>query len=155
MLEVISIAENQLHGTLPTNLCLSLPHLRWISIDTNHFSEFLPPSISNCSELELLDAYKNDFKGRIKIDFGKLQELRILVLGENNFESNPVDFKNLIDSLSNCSSLEGLGLARTQTIGALPSSIGNFSSNLKYIELFENYICRQSPCIYRQFVWPD
>ncbi|KAJ0797943.1 putative non-specific serine/threonine protein kinase [Helianthus annuus] len=104
-----------------------------------------PSSILNCSELEIFDASINDFKGRIKIDFGKLHNLQILGLAVNNFESNPVDFKNFLDSLSNCSNLEQLELSRSRLIGVLPNSLGNFSSKLNYISLDDNYISGNLP----------
>ncbi|KAM0072640.1 putative protein kinase RLK-Pelle-LRR-XII-1 family [Helianthus debilis subsp. tardiflorus] len=145
MLEVLGIAINQLHGNLPNNLCLNQPHLRELSISINHFSGSLPPSISNCSELELFQAFNNDFKGRIRIDFGKLQKLQLLGLASNDFESNPVDCKNLFDSLSNCSNLEQLELLETGLTGVLPNSIGNFSSKLNYIGLYGNYVTGRLP----------
>ncbi|KAI3742246.1 hypothetical protein L1987_59926 [Smallanthus sonchifolius] len=140
MLEFLNIPQNQLHGNLPTSLCLSQPHLRILEIDINHFSGILPPSISNCSELEIFDVSINDFKGGIKIDFGKLQNLQYLGLGPNNFESNSVDCKNLFDALSNCSNLETLELIKSRLIGVLPNSLGNFSSKLNYIGLYGNYV---------------
>ncbi|KAF5788890.1 putative protein kinase RLK-Pelle-LRR-XII-1 family [Helianthus annuus] len=142
MLGAIGISGNQLHGNLPTNICLNQPHLWWLVIDTNHFSGFLPPSISNCSELEQFDASINDFKGGIKIDFGKLQKLRNLGLGANSFEA---DCKNLFDSLSNCSNLETLELGENRLTGVLPNSLGNFSSKLSYIGLSLNYVSGSLP----------
>ncbi|KAJ0568950.1 putative non-specific serine/threonine protein kinase [Helianthus annuus] len=150
MLETLNIPENQFYGNLPTDLCLRQPHLWLLEIGVNNFSGLLPPSISNCSELEILGASTNDFKGGIKIDFGKLQKLRNLVLGPNNFESNPVDFKNLFDSLSNCSNLEALELIQSQLLGVLPNSLGNFSSKLNYLGLLANYVSGS-----RQIGWPD
>ncbi|MFS8027227.1 putative protein kinase RLK-Pelle-LRR-XII-1 family [Helianthus anomalus] len=145
MLEFINISQNQLRGNLPTNLCLSQPRLSTLLVDFNNFSGFLPPSLSNCSELELLDFATNDFKGRIKVDFRKLQKLQFLSLYDNDFESNHVDFKNLVDSLSNCSNLEQLELGSSKLIGVLPDSVGNFSPKLNYIGLGENYISGSLP----------
>ncbi|MFS7914208.1 putative protein kinase RLK-Pelle-LRR-XII-1 family [Helianthus anomalus] len=145
MLQILIFSQNQLHGNLPTNLCFNQPHLTILAINLNHLSGFLPQSISNCSELEIFEASDNYFKGGIKIDFGELQNLQHLGLGPNNFESNPVDFKNLFDSLSNCSNLETLELAKSQLIGVLPNSLGNFSSKLNYIGLLANYVSGSLP----------
>ncbi|KAK9055507.1 hypothetical protein SSX86_026590 [Deinandra increscens subsp. villosa] len=145
MLELLNIPENQLEGNLPTNLCLSQPHLQVLEIDFNHLSGLIPPSLSNCSELESFDVTLNDFTGRMKIDFGKLQKLWYLGLEGNKFESNSVDSKNLFDSLSNCSNLETLELSKIQLIGVLPNSLGNFSSKLIRLRLYGNYLSGSLP----------
>uniref|UniRef100_A0A251UFP7 non-specific serine/threonine protein kinase n=1 Tax=Helianthus annuus TaxID=4232 RepID=A0A251UFP7_HELAN len=140
MLEIISFPENQLQGSLPSNLCLSQPHLTRIEFAINHFNGFLPPSISSCSELEILDVYQNDLKGGITIDFGRLQHLSFLSLGFNSFGSNDLDDMNFFHSLSNCSNLETIELLSNQLGGVLPNSIGNFSSKLSYLKMQSNYI---------------
>ncbi|KAF5804283.1 putative protein kinase RLK-Pelle-LRR-XII-1 family [Helianthus annuus] len=145
VLEMLNIPQNQFHGHLPTNLCLSHPHLKELAVDINRFSGFLPPSISNCSELQIFDVSENYFKGRIKIDFGKLQQLKFLSLALNNFESIPIDSKKLFDSLSNCSNLELLELSKIGLIGVLPNSLGNFSSKLHYLGLSQNYVSGSLP----------
>ncbi|XP_076955038.1 uncharacterized protein LOC143629729 [Bidens hawaiensis] len=144
-LEFVNIPQNNLHGNLPRNLCLNQPHINTLVIGDNRFTGSLPLSISNCSELIDFDVFDNYFTGGLKIDFGKLQKLQFLGLGHNNYETNPIDCKNLFDSLSNCSNLEQLELYESQLTGVLPNSLGNFSSKLNYIGLFGNYISGSIP----------
>nr|XP_043633703.1 putative receptor-like protein kinase At3g47110 [Erigeron canadensis] len=145
MLEILSFPENQLHGTLPSDLCLSLPHLKQLSLAFNNFNGFLPPSISNCSELEAIDVALNNFTGEIDIDFQKLQNLRIVILGPNSFQNRDLDRLTFFDSLSNCSNLELLELEGSQLRGVLPSLLGNFSSKLYYLGMSSNYISGSLP----------
>ncbi|KAK1409300.1 hypothetical protein QVD17_35826 [Tagetes erecta] len=145
MLEILSLEENQLQGNLPSNLCLSQPHLMNIGVGGNQFNGFLQPSISNCSQLEILNAPENNFEGKIGIDFGRLQHLRLLFLGDNNFGSKNLDDMNFFHSLSNCSNLEMIDVGRNQLGGLLPKSVGNFSSKLSYLSMYSNYISGNIP----------
>ncbi|KAF5771133.1 putative protein kinase RLK-Pelle-LRR-XII-1 family [Helianthus annuus] len=145
MLEIISLTKNQLHGSLPSNLCLSQPHLTWITLGGNNFNGFLPPSISNCSDLEILDFSYNYLKGEIGIDFGRLQHLRGLSLADNNFGSKNLDDMNFFSSLSNCTNLEVIDIDMNQLGGVLPNSLGNFSSKLSYLALDSNHLSGSIP----------
>ncbi|PWA78009.1 leucine-rich repeat protein [Artemisia annua] len=152
MLEHITVTANQLHGSLPSNLCFTQPHLQILELGLNHFNGFLPPSMSNCSELEIISVGPNDFTGNIAIDFGQLQSLSLVFLGSNHFESNGPDGLNFLDSLSNCANnfiatipeslgklqnLQDLYLDRNAFSGSFPRSIGNLSL-LTQLELGNN-----------------
>ncbi|KAJ0453662.1 putative protein kinase RLK-Pelle-LRR-XII-1 family [Helianthus annuus] len=144
-LEVHSFPHNQLQGSLPSNLCLSQPHLTHIGLGSNHFNGFLPPSISNCSQLEVLELGSNDLRGKIAVDFGRLQHLRDLSLGNNKFGSKDLDDMIFFPSLSNCTNLEKIDIAFNQLGGVLPSSLGNYSSKLSYLWWDNNYLSGSIP----------
>ncbi|KAJ0465981.1 putative protein kinase RLK-Pelle-LRR-XII-1 family [Helianthus annuus] len=145
MLEILDFPNNQLQGSLPSSLCLSQPHLTWLGFGNNHLTGFLPPSISNCSHLEVLEFDNNFLNGEIAIDFGRLQHLRFLSLGGNNFGSKDLDDMNFFSSLSNCTNLEIMDISSTQLGGVLPNSLGNFSSKLRYLVMESNYLSGSIP----------
>ncbi|KAM0019497.1 putative protein kinase RLK-Pelle-LRR-XII-1 family [Helianthus debilis subsp. tardiflorus] len=145
MLEILSVPQNQLHGSIPSNLCLSQPRLTVIGLSGNHFHGLLPPSISNCSKLENLEVNDNDLNGEIAIDFGRLQRLWFLSLSFNNFGSKDFDDMMFFSSLSNCSNLEHIQLAKNQLGGVLPNSLGNFSSKLSFLVMDSNYLSGSLP----------
>ncbi|XP_076906115.1 receptor kinase-like protein Xa21 [Bidens hawaiensis] len=145
MLELLNFPFNQLHGSLPSNLCLAQPLLRTLELADNHFNGILPPSISNCSKLESLDVSNNSFMGKITTDFGRLQYLWSLILALNNLGSKDLDGMNFFHSLSNCSNLELLEFSSIQLGGVLPNSLGNFSSKLGYLGLEATYISGHVP----------
>ncbi|KAJ9540009.1 hypothetical protein OSB04_026515 [Centaurea solstitialis] len=143
-LQLLKFPGNQLLGRLPSNLCSSQPHLQTLEFEYNHFSGILPPSISNCSELESFDVFNNDFEGEIDIDFGKLQYLRWLSIGLNNFQTEPLGGMKYFDSLSNCSNLELMQIATVQLRRELPSSFGNLTK-LNFLVLTLSYISGNLP----------
>ncbi|KAI3800000.1 hypothetical protein L1987_35306 [Smallanthus sonchifolius] len=144
MIRLLNLPDNQLQGSLPSNFCLSQPHFLGIELGGNHLNRFLPPAISNCSELEV-DVNKNDLKGGIAIDFGRLQHLRTLYLGGNNFGSKDLDDMSLFHSLSNDSSLMYIDLSNNRLRGVLPNSHGNLSSKLSSLAMHSNYISGSIP----------
>ncbi|KAJ9541197.1 LOW QUALITY PROTEIN: hypothetical protein OSB04_027703 [Centaurea solstitialis] len=125
-LELVNIVENQLLGSLPSNLCLSKPHLRILLLEINYLSGMFPPSISNCSELEIFDATDNFFEGEINIDFGKLQNLRQFSIGRGTHGHHLGGMK-YFDSLSNCSNLETLVIGEVDLRRGIPDSLGNLT----------------------------
>ncbi|KAJ9540343.1 hypothetical protein OSB04_026849 [Centaurea solstitialis] len=128
-LEEVGIVNNQLVGSLPSNLCLSQPHLRILLLDINYLSGIFPPSISNCSELEMFDAADNFFEGEINIDFGKLRNLRYLIIGTSLLGTNGRHLGGMkyFDSLSNCSNLEHLEIGEIDLRRGIPDSLGNLT----------------------------
>ncbi|KAJ9540011.1 hypothetical protein OSB04_026517 [Centaurea solstitialis] len=140
-LELVNIVENQLLGSLPSNLCLSQPHLRKLYLEVNYFSGIFPPSISNCSELELFEAGNNFFEGEINIDFGKLQNLRYLLIGKSLLGTHGRHLGGMkyFDSLSNCSNLEVLEIDDVQLRRGIPDSLGNLTK-LRILVLESSYI---------------
>ncbi|KAJ9540342.1 hypothetical protein OSB04_026848 [Centaurea solstitialis] len=143
-LELLSFPENQLLGRLPLNLCSNQPRLQILEFSFNHFSGFLPPSVSNCSKLESLDVSHNNFDGEIDIDFGKLPYLWWLTIGQHGFETGRLGGMKYFDSLSNCSNLEGLQIEGVQLRRELPSSFGNLTK-LNYLILESSYISGSLP----------
>ncbi|KAL7611578.1 hypothetical protein Lser_V15G08894 [Lactuca serriola] len=124
LLTHFSVAENQLTGTLPSLLGAMLPHLEYLQIWGNQLTGPLPPSISNCSKLQLVEVNNNNFRGKLTINFAGLKDLVFLDLGDNIYGSGQADDMKFIDSLKNCSKLDTLDVRRCKLKGVLPTSIG-------------------------------
>ncbi|KAL5569399.1 hypothetical protein UlMin_025974 [Ulmus minor] len=139
-LYVISLQENQLNGTLPANIGFLLPNLQVLAIGRNELSGKIPISLSNASQLQVLDLPRNKFVGQVPTNLGNLLKLQWLNLGENYLGSNSYYDWGFLTSLANCSKLEGLNLFSNNFGGALPDSIGNLTSQLKYLYLAVNDI---------------
>ncbi|KAJ9540344.1 hypothetical protein OSB04_026850 [Centaurea solstitialis] len=144
-LQLLTFPGNQLLGHLSSNFCSGQPHLQVLEFEDNHFSGILPPSISNCSELEYIDVSDNNFEGEIDIDFGKLQYLSWLSFGDlSSLETGRLGGIKYFDSLSNCSNLGTMQIGAVQLRRELPSSFGNLTQ-LNYLLLQSSYISGTLP----------
>ncbi|KAI3809455.1 hypothetical protein L1987_25430 [Smallanthus sonchifolius] len=140
LLTEISLADNQLTGSLPTAIGTMLPNLVLVQLWGNQLTGPLPPSISNCSRLLGLELLENNFSGKLTIDFAKLRDISFLSLGSNTFGSKEADAMKFIDTLKNCTKLEILDLGYCAFKGLLPRSIGNLSNQLQHLHLGENQL---------------
>ncbi|XP_024030738.1 putative receptor-like protein kinase At3g47110 [Morus notabilis] len=140
-----STVENQLSGTLPLTIGLTLPNLQLFFMADNNFSGIIPESLSNASQLEVIDIQGNNFVGQVPSSLGSLRKFRWLSLYNNSlggYLSNSLDF---IAPLTNCSQMVTLDLSMNKFGGVLPKSIANFSTNLHKIYLGGNRISGSIP----------
>ncbi|XP_062116780.1 receptor-like protein EIX1 [Humulus lupulus] len=77
---LINLSSNRLSGTIPS---FSHCFLRWLHLNNNSLSGELPQSLSNCTELELLDVGDNNLSGTIPYSIGEISSLQILRLRNN------------------------------------------------------------------------
>nr|XP_043633713.1 receptor kinase-like protein Xa21 [Erigeron canadensis] len=146
LLTNLSLSTNHLIGTLPPTIGLMLPNLLLLQLRDNQFSGLLPPSISNCSKLLLLDMSTAGFTGKLTIDFANLKDISKIYLYNNNFNGGgEADEMKFIDSLGNCSKLKKLGLGNCNFQVVVPTSIGNLSHQLSYLDLGENKLYGELP----------
>ncbi|KAI3721125.1 hypothetical protein L2E82_32129 [Cichorium intybus] len=145
LLTNFTLAENQLTGSLPSAFGAMLPNLEFLQLRNNRLTGPFPPSISNCLKLEHLEVNKNRFSGMLKIDFAKLKYIKILSLGKNTYGFGEAGDMKFLDSLQNCSRLEVLLLNDCNFQGVLPTSIGNLSDQLSYLDLGGNYLYGNLP----------
>ena len=59
-LTILSLGGNQLHGSIPNNLGLSLPYLQLLELSRNQFIGAIPTSLTSISELERLVLSNNN-----------------------------------------------------------------------------------------------
>ncbi|XP_023741671.1 receptor kinase-like protein Xa21 [Lactuca sativa] len=145
LLITFSLAENQLVGSLPSTLCEMLPHLEYLQLRNNQLTGSLPPSISNCSKLGLLEVNNNNFSGKLRIDFSKLNDIQSITLGDNVYGFGEADDMKFIDTMKKCSRLERLDLRNCKFQGLLPASIGNLSDQLRLLVILRNNLYGNLP----------
>lgn len=85
---MVTLVDNFLTGTLPTNIGKGTPNLRALFLGMNNLSGFIPHSLSNASKLAALDLSNNSFSGTIPDWLGSFRDLQLLQLGDNQF-TNP------------------------------------------------------------------
>lgn len=89
-MNTIAVSDNkQLHGELPPNVGINLPNLEEFLGGANKFTGAIPPSLSNCSRLQILDFAENGgLTGPLPAQiFGSLPRLRALNFGNNRLGS--------------------------------------------------------------------
>ncbi|KAL8218465.1 hypothetical protein R6Q57_021838 [Mikania cordata] len=136
LLTNFSLNDNQLTGGLPSDIVL--PRLAFLQLWGNRLTGQIPPSISNCSRLRGLEMNKNNFRGKLTINFEKLKDIFVIRLGNNHFGTNEADEMSFVDSLKNATKLGELDLDMCMFQGVLPRSVGNLSDQLYYLSLVEN-----------------
>lgn len=138
-LKVIVISDNMLQGNLP----VPPPNTVMYSVHDNRLTGNIPPTICNCTSLEVLDLSNNNMCGPIPQCLGNsLESLVALVLQNNNFsgtipEPYPKECTlNVLDlsqnhltgevpkSLSNCKMLQILDLSVNQLEQTFPIWLG-------------------------------
>ncbi|CAN4092023.1 unnamed protein product [Withania somnifera] len=152
-IETIAFSGNSLSGDLPNEICNGLPILKGLYLSTNKLHGPMPTSLSNCSQLQLLDLSHNEFDGPIHSEIGKLSNLQILALGYNYFTGEmPKEIRNLIEleqlslrdntfsgpldmEIFNISGLGVIDLAANDLSGTLPPSIGSILPNIEELYL--------------------
>ncbi|GJW95378.1 kinase-like domain-containing protein [Tanacetum coccineum] len=141
-----SLSGNHLTGSLPSQIGNQLPNLEWLQLRNNELTGVLPPSLSNCSKLGLLEMGGNNLTGKVTIDFSKLRDISMIALDNNNLhEHGEVDDVRFVDSLKNCTRLVVLELFNCNFIGVLPISIGNLSDKLSFLSLGNNQLFGSLP----------
>ncbi|KAH6776668.1 hypothetical protein C2S52_014229 [Perilla frutescens var. hirtella] len=140
-IQFISLLSNRLHGTIPSDIAFTLPNLSYLSLAYNHFTGALPPSLLNSSRIQVIDVSFNNFTGEM-IHLGRLSGLQYLFVTSNNLKG---DFKIILSSLTNCTSVRGLTLGFNLFTGSLPASIGNLSSRLWGLDIGGNQLSGSIP----------
>ncbi|KAM3239189.1 hypothetical protein P3L10_014223 [Capsicum annuum] len=129
-LRVISLTNNNLSGSLPSNMCSILPNIETLLLSNlTNLVGTIPHSISNCSNPSILDLSSNKLTGLIPNSLGYLTHLQLLHLGRNNLTSD--SSLSFLTSLTNCRNLTLLSLSFNPLMGLLPASVGNLSTSLR------------------------
>ena len=155
------IADNQLQGMLPPSLC-NASLLQQIQATTNALSGTIPQclrtnknltvvalagnwfearndtdwgflvSLTNCSNLKLLDVNTNILQGVLPNSIGNLSiQLEYINIGENGITGT------ITEGIGNLINLNGLYMANNLLIGSIPASLGKLKK-LNEIKLSNN-----------------
>ncbi|CAN1137344.1 Probable LRR receptor-like serine/threonine-protein kinase At3g47570 [Linum perenne] len=134
----------QLHGSLPWNLGVSLPNLEYFDVAFNLLIGCVPPSLSNASNLVLLQIDSNNFTGSMPsmTSSNKLMKFRI---GNNSLGSGKANDLSFLSSLTNATNLDDLDIQINNFGGSLPQHLGNLSTRLKRLVINDNKISGNIP----------
>ncbi|KAK9919826.1 hypothetical protein M0R45_028401 [Rubus argutus] len=140
-LREIMLLENSLSGEIPSDLFAKLKNMQKMYMSSNNLSGKIPVTLSNLSQLILFDVSLNNLEGEVPTGLGMLKNLENFYLHSNNLSGGP----GFLTALTNCSYLQKLHLGSCLFTGNIPSSIGNLSKDLYYLNLFNNRITGSLP----------
>nr|GEX29776.1 protein kinase-like domain-containing protein [Tanacetum cinerariifolium] len=161
LLHNLTLADNHLTGSLPSEIGNQLPNLEFLQLTDNELTGVLPPSISNCSKLVLLEMGDNNFgslplsigslvglttlglefnqlEGKIPTTIGKLKKLQVLSLSANHLSGSiPSDIKDLKMLRELDLSYNNLSGSITSSLGKIPGFLDRWNS-LEFLHLSFN-----------------
>jgi hypothetical protein len=139
---LINITDNRLHGSLPRELFLGSPDLRWVSLSRNELDGTVPSELGTMTQLEYLSLANNQFSGEFDVlPWKQLKRLKRLDLSKNAFAGTlPTDIQELTlltllslyankltgpipGELTKLSRLSALYLDKNGFTGTLPSGL--------------------------------
>ena len=99
-LEIISLMNNGFSGSLPIGMCTHNLHaLIGIYLDYNMFIGRIPPSLSQCSQLEELWLDSNNFTEDLPREIGNITKLQTLYIFNNSISGMKHSFYQFISTL--------------------------------------------------------
>ncbi|KAM3335129.1 hypothetical protein ACQJBY_029508 [Aegilops geniculata] len=118
-LMILDVSTNNLHGDVNFLTVFSnLPNLQYLSIKSNNFTGSLPNNVGNISsELQVFLARENRLVGGIPTTISNLTDLFVLDLSENQLHSA------IPESIMMMTNLEWLDLEKNNLFGSIPSQI--------------------------------
>ncbi|XP_058109120.1 putative receptor-like protein kinase At3g47110 [Magnolia sinica] len=144
-IKCLDVGWNRLQGNLPPNIGLTLPNLQELHAEGNQFTGPIPVSLSNASRLLLIKLGNNSFSGSVPMNFGRLKGLSKLYLGGNRLGIGKSHDLSFLHSLTNCSSLQELDVSDNRLSGSLPDFMGNLSTQLRILWFGSNRIFGSIP----------
>ncbi|CAN1187537.1 Probable LRR receptor-like serine/threonine-protein kinase At3g47570 [Linum perenne] len=138
------LAENQLHGVLPSSIGVSLPNLENLCVYGNQFTGSVPSSLSNASNLVLLQLQGNNFTGSMP-SMSSSNKLFRFFIHQNSLGTGEANDLSFLSSLTNATSLEIVQIDENNFGGSLSHHIGNLSRSLKLLSVTNNMISGNIP----------
>ncbi|XP_052189790.1 receptor protein kinase CLAVATA1-like [Diospyros lotus] len=118
----LTLSANNLTGPLPLEMS-NLSALRFVNLSSNNFSgDFPGDMVLTMTNLEVFDAYNNNFSGKLPSQFAGLKRLRTVHLGGNYFSGE------IPEAYADIQSLESLGLQGNGLTGRIPASLARLSN---------------------------
>ncbi|KAI3875388.1 hypothetical protein MKW98_000065 [Papaver atlanticum] len=132
------LGKNQIYGTIPPGI-QNLVGLTVLSLGQNLFTGSIPPGIGNLRNLGRIDFRGNKFSSSIPSSFGNLTQLVELILSDNNLTGS------IPSSLGFCESLVHLDLSSNRLSGNIPKQIFKLPSLSRFLDLFNNSLTGSIP----------
>ncbi|XP_044361497.1 putative leucine-rich repeat receptor-like serine/threonine-protein kinase At2g24130 [Triticum aestivum] len=143
-LNYIDMSSNFLDGEIPIHADCPLPELMSLVLWSNKLNGSIPPSLSNSTKLRWLLLQSNFLTGELPTDdmFSGMRSLEYLHLSSNFLANsrNNTDLEPFFASLTNCTGLKELSIARNNIAGTIPPVIGRLSPGLMQLHLQLNRI---------------
>ena len=124
---------NKLHGILAMGFYLG----------GNQLSGIIPSSFFNYTKLQRVSLGENELTGVVPIS--KLRKFQQLTLLQDQQLSSNTTSLLILTALTNCSSLRKIEFSSNHLRGCLPSSIGQLSTKLHFINLGKNGLVGKIP----------
>lgn len=157
----LRLGENFLTGEVPSGTCGEAGHgLTYMELEKNNLTGLIPPGLSSCKKLALLNLADNQLTGALPPELGNLSNLQVLKLQMNKLNGTiPIQISQLqqLSTLNlSLNSLHGpipsemsnslvlLDLQGNNLNGSIPSSIGNLGK-LMEVQLGENKLSGDIP----------
>ncbi|KAJ4830715.1 hypothetical protein Tsubulata_032663 [Turnera subulata] len=135
-IEAINVKNNQLNGSIPSDVGLTLPRLQYLGLYNNSFTGLIQPTLSNASRFKTISFGSNYFTGPMPKDLGRLPQLHEFVFAQNQLE----DDVSFINSLTNCSHLFSIIIEENFFTGQIPKFIAILSAHFRAIDFGENLL---------------
>ncbi|XP_077242723.1 receptor-like protein 1 [Tasmannia lanceolata] len=121
---VLDISENNLSGSLPTNIGTLFPHWNYFNLSKNILQGRIPSSMCEIERLSILDLSSNNFSGEMPHQLTKnCTQLVYLNISRNNLFRG-----NIPIQLCQLSNLHIFDLSNNSFPGNIPSCLNNISS---------------------------
>merc|ERR1712238_32619 len=121
-LRVINVRKNKLSGELPAPTISDLTNLEVLDLSSNRFSGAVLPQLFDATSLTRLSLFENALSSFIPTELGQLRKLNVLDIGSNRLTSS---IPSTIDRLSE---LVGLSVFDNMLSGTVPSELANLQS---------------------------
>ncbi|PPS18638.1 hypothetical protein GOBAR_AA01940 [Gossypium barbadense] len=138
------IGENKIQVNLYTDLAITMPYVEFFSVRGNKISGQIPISITNASNLHVLQFNDNRLSGKVP-SLEKLDKLSTLQLAVNDLGHGREGDLNFLCTLINNTKLEFLFISDNNFGEVFPKCVSNFSNTLLRLEIDENKIIGRIP----------
>lgn len=145
------VGMNQIQGTLPSSLGITLPNLELFIIGGNNVSGSIPSTLSNSSKLVYFLAGRNQLTGSVP-SLENLNGLQQLTIPGNYLGTGEPDDLSFIASLTNVSRFRILEIQFNSFGGVLPASFRNLSTELQVVQFSYNRIRGNIPSEIGNFI---